>query len=367
MGNSAKGISVDELSHVSRWYIRESTIKAANAVIVDYHHRMRLSKSWGDGTASSSDGQRFGVQKSSLLATFYPRYFGHYDRAVTVYTHTSDQHSVFHTDVISCGAREAVYVLDGLLENSTALRPTSHFTDTHGYTEHLFALCHLLGLSFMPRIKDLPDQRLYRLDPARDYGKDVESLFSGRINHVLIEEQWEQIVRVIASLKNKTAPAHLIVGRLAKAPTGDRLAEAITQLGRAVKTIFIFRYLADEPLRRKIQQQLNRGEARHQLAKHLFFANQGEFRDGDYEEMMNKATCLSLLSNAVVVWNTVQMSHTLAQLRANGDTIADEDLARVSPLAFAHVIPNGTYFVRQGQAKPGGDLRASSHRRPGEL
>ena len=70
--------------------------------------------------------------------------------------------------------------------------------------------------------------------------------------------------------------------------------------------------------------------------------------------MMNKATCLSLLSNAVVVWNTVQMSHTLAQLRANGATIADEDLARVSPLAFAHVIPNGTYFVRQGQAEPGG-------------
>ena len=346
MGNSAKGITVDELSHVSRWYIRESTIKAANAVIVDYHHQMRLSKSWGDGTASSSDGQRFGVQKSSLLATFYPRYFGHYDRAVTVYTHTSDQHSVFHTDVISCGAREAVYVLDGLLENSTLLRPTSHFTDTHGYTEHLFALCHLLGLSFMPRIKDLPDQRLYRLDPARDYGKDVESLFSGRINRALIEEQWEQIVRVIASLKNKTAPAHLIVGRLAKAPAGDRLAEAITQLGRAVKTIFIFRYLADEPLRRKIQQQLNRGEARHQLAKHLFFANQGEFRDGDYEEMMNKASCLSLLSNAVLVANTHAIDRVIRTHPDAKEVLTAADLARISPILFRRIIPNGTYHFR---------------------
>lgn len=346
MGNSAKGITVDELSHMSRWYIRESTIKAANAVIVDYHHRMRLSKSWGDGTSSSSDGQRFGVQKSSLLATFYPRYFGHYDRAVTVYTHTSDQHSVFHTDVISCSAREAVYVLDGLLENSTALRPTSHFTDTHGYTEHLFALCHLLGLSFMPRIKDLPDQRLYRLDPARDYGKDVEPLFSGRINRILIEEQWEQIVRVIASLKNKTAPAHLIIGRLAKAPPGDRLAEAITQLGRAVKTIFIFRYLADEPLRRKIQSQLNRGEARHQLAKHLFFANQGEFRDGDYEEMMNKASCLSLLSNAVLVANTSAIDRVMRTRPDAKEVLTAADLTRISPLLFRRIIPNGTYHFR---------------------
>ena len=60
------------------------------------------------------------------------------------------------------------------------------------------------------------------------------------------------------------------------------------------------------------------------------------------------------------------MSHTLAQLRANGATIADEDLARVSPLAFAHVIPNGTYFVRQGQAEPGEALHAPSHRQPRE-
>ena len=61
---------------------------------------------------------------------------------------------------------------------------------------------------------------------------------------------------------------------------------------------------------------------------------------------MNKATCLSLLSNAVVVWNTVHMAQIVAQLRAQGETITDDELARISPLAFAHVIPNGTYFAR---------------------
>src|SRR5918994_3691730 len=57
-----------------------------------------------------------------------------------------------------------------------------------------------------------------------------------------------------------------------------------------------------------MQLQINRGEGRHQLARRLFFANQGAFQTGDYEEIMNKATCLSLLSNAALVWNTVQMS-----------------------------------------------------------
>jgi|SRR5262245_27040340 len=92
-----------------------------------------------------------------------------------------------------------------------------------------------------------------------------------------------------------------------------------------------------------IQLQLNRGEARHEVARWLFFANRGEFRTGDYEEIMNKASCLSLLSNAVVVWNTLAMEKIVAQLRATGHDILDAHLARVSPLLHQHIIPNGTY------------------------
>ena len=95
-----------------------------------------------------------------------------------------------------------------------------------------------------------------------------------------------------------------------------------------------------------MQLQLNRGEGRHQVARRLFFANQGAFQTGDYEEIMNKTTCLSLLSNAALVWNTVQMSRIIEQLRANGETITSAELARVSPMAFSHIIPNGTYFAR---------------------
>jgi hypothetical protein len=79
----------------------------------------------------------------------------------------------------------------------------------------------------------------------------------------------------------------------------------------------------------------------------LFFANRGEFRSGDYEEIMNKASCLTLLSNAVLVWNTMAIMKTVTELRAAGETILDEDLTRISPLMHQHVIPNGTYhFAR---------------------
>ena len=98
--------------------------------------------------------------KVLLLASYYPRYFGYYERAVTVYTHTSDQYSVFGTRIISCSPREALYVLDGLLENNTSCDRGNTTRTPTGFTEHIFGLCYLLGYSFMPRLRDLADQHL---------------------------------------------------------------------------------------------------------------------------------------------------------------------------------------------------------------
>jgi TnpA family transposase len=152
MAHSVEGITADMLQDMSQGCLREETLHAANTILVNYHHQLPLSAVWGDGSVSSSDGQRFGLQASSLLGSLYPRYFGYYDQALTVYAHTSDQHSVFHTQVISCSVREAIYVLDGLLNNDTVLRPQEHFVDQHGFTDQLFGLCHLLGFTLMPRL-----------------------------------------------------------------------------------------------------------------------------------------------------------------------------------------------------------------------
>ena len=354
MSQSVDSLTAETLQDTSRWFLRDATLKAANTILVNHHHGLKLSGIWGDGRRSSSDGQRFAVERDSLLASFYPRYFGYYDRALALYTHTSDQHSVYATQAISCAPREAGYVLGGILDNDTVLAIREHTSDTHGFTEHLFGLCALLGITFMPQLKDLPDQVLSRIDRDADYGA-LQPLLRGRINVELIIEQWDQLVRLAASLKDRLTPAHVVMQRLVNANASDRLAGALSQLGRLMKTLHILRYIHEEPLRDAIQLQLNRGEFRHILAKSLFFANQGGFRSGDYEEVMNKASCLSLLSNAVLVWNTVHIARIVDQLRAAGHEVKDEDLARVSPLAHAHVIPNGSYFQsprRRAEATP---------------
>jgi hypothetical protein len=92
----------------------------------------------------------------------------------------------------------------------------SGYTDTHGFTEQLLGLCHLLGFSFMPRLKDLKDQQLYR--PDREPLGVLERIIDGTVDTALIREQWDQLVRVAASLRNRTAPAHLVLERLAGSP-----------------------------------------------------------------------------------------------------------------------------------------------------
>jgi len=119
----------------------------------------------------------------------------------------------------------------------------------------------------------------------------------------IVEEQWESMIRTVQSLKEKTAPAHVVVQRLTNSYPSDRLSKAFTSLGRLIKTEYILRYITDKGLRRKVQRQLNKGEYRHKLPRWIFFADQGKFTTGGYEEIMKKSSALSLVSNAILYWN----------------------------------------------------------------
>ena len=82
----------------------------------------------------------------------------------------------------------------------------------------------------------------------------------GFIDELLIREQWDPMARVAVSLRDQTAPAHVILRRLASSPK-DRLSKAITALGRLLKTTYILQYLHDDTLREREHRQLNRGES----------------------------------------------------------------------------------------------------------
>jgi TnpA family transposase len=334
-------LTYQKLAWCTNWYIRDETLKAATTRLVNFQYHQPLSRSWGGGTLSSSDGQRFPVSGKVRMATALPRYFG-YGKGVTFYTWTADQFSQYGTKVIPATVRDATYVLDEILDNETELPLLEHTTDTAGYTEIVFALFDLLGLQFSPRIRDLGDQRLFRLDRQKRH-PHLGPLLKGRINRDRILRHWDELLRVAGSLKRGWVTASLLIGKLQSYPRKNRLTRALQEYGRLVKTIFILRYLESEQLRRRINTQLNKGEALHGLREFLLFANKGTLRKKQEEELRNQAGCLNLVTNAVVTWNTVYMAAVIDQLRAEGRTVNEEDIARLSPARYEHINPYGKY------------------------
>lgn len=300
-----------------------------------------MSQYWGGGTLSSSDGQRFPVAVKNASAVASPRYFG-YGRGLTFYTWTSDQFSQYGTKAIPTTVRDATYVLDEILDNETELSIVEHATDTAGYTELIFALFDLLGLQFSPRIRDLKEQRLYRLNREQNY-KHLEPLLRGTINSTQILNHWDDMLRLVGSLKQGWVTASLFISKLQSYPQQNALTRSLQEYGRIVKTIFILRYLSSEEYRRRISTQLNKGETLHSLRRFLFFAHQGQIRQRQDEDLVNQASCLNLVTNAVVAWNTVYMAAAINQLKAENYPVDETDITHLSPARYEHINPYGKY------------------------
>ena len=156
MAESCPGASYAKLSWLQAWHIRDETYSAALAEVVNAQYRQPFALWWGEGATSSSDGQHFKAGgRGQFAGQMNPRYGS--EPGVQFYTHVSDHYAPFHTKVINATVRDATHVLDGLLYHESDLRIEEHYTDTTGFTDHVFALMHLLGFRFAPRIRDLAD------------------------------------------------------------------------------------------------------------------------------------------------------------------------------------------------------------------
>ena len=331
----------DRLRWVAQHYLRAETITAANACLVDHQATIGLAEVWGGGELASVDGLRFVVPVKTIAAGPNPKYFGR-QRGVTLLGYVSDQYTQFHSIVVTGTVRDSLYVLDGLLEHQTSLQPTELVTDTASYSDVVFGLFWLLGYQFSPRLADLKDLRFWRLDPAPDYGA-LSNLGRHRIRPQLIVAHWDDMLRVAGSLKYGEVRASELTHALQRGGHSSALATAIGELGRIIKTLYLLAYIDDEEYRRRILRQINRGEARHAVARSVFFGKKRELRKKYREGQEDQLGALGLVVNMIVLWNTVYIERALAQLRSEGYALQEEDVARLSPLGTEHINLLGRY------------------------
>jgi len=252
--------------------------------------------------------------------------------------------------------RDATHVLDGLLYHESDLRIEEHYTDTAGFTDHVFGLMHLLGFQFAPRIRDLKDKNLYVPGDAKAY-PTLDSMIGGNLNVKHIQTHWDEILRLAASIKQGTVTASLMLRKLGGYPRQNGLAMALRELGRIERTLFTLDWLQNVELRRRVQVGLNKGESKNALSRAVFFNRLGELRDRRFENQRYRASGLNLMVAAIVLWNTVYLERAIQALKTHGKFVDDALLQYLSPLGWEHINLTGDYVWRQSKQVGQGKFR----------
>jgi len=194
----------------------------------------------------------------------------------------------------------------------------------------------------MPRIRDLSDHRLFYFDKSADYD-GIQPLLGGRIHVRTLRQNWEEVARLVSSLRQGTVSPSLLVSKLAGHPRQNHLFVALREIGRIERSLFTLCWLQDPELRRRVTVGLNKGEAHHTLKRAIRFYRRGSVSDRTQLEQNLDAMALNLVVAAITLWNTAYLDRVLQVLQQEGVRVPEECLSHISPLGWEHITITGTY------------------------
>lgn len=341
MADACSVATYRQLAWTAGWHLREETYRRALAILVNAQQAQPLAARFGAADVSSSDGQHFPTGGPGEAVGAVNARYGR-DATTLLYTHVSARHAPFHTVAIPPSG-EAAHVIDGLLYHEADLTASTHHTDGGGVSDHVFALAHVLGFRFAPRIPNLAERRLHAFGPAGTWPA-LEPFIAGTVNAKLITAHWDDVLRLAASTRTGRVGASLMLKRLGAYPRQNGLALALREIGRVERTLFTLDWLERPELRRQATAELNKGEARNALARAVCFHRLGRLRDRTAELQQHRASGLALVTAAIALWNTVYLGQAVDALRRRGEAPPDGLLAHVAPLGWQHINLTGDYL-----------------------
>ena len=345
MARISSSVTESELDHTVNWRFSLDNIRAANDAVLKAMNGMKLPNLYRqtpDQLHTASDGQKFEVRGDSLHASRSFKYFGQ-GQGVSAYTFVDERNFLWHSLMISAADRESAYVIDGLMHNDV-VKSDIHSTDTHGYTEAVFGLTHLLGFSFAPRIKGVGKQTLHIFKPKQQADDNWVFRPDKTINETVIRDNWDDLLRLVATIKLKENTASDIFRRLNSYSRQHALYQTMKAFGQIIKSLFILRYVDDLALRQAIEKQLNKVELANRFTRAVAVGNPREYTQTEKEEQEIAEACNRLIRNAIICWNYLYLAR---QVEKAPDPEARENLLRLiaahSPMSWAHINMLGEY------------------------
>jgi TnpA family transposase len=342
------GVDRRQLAWINQRHITEERLYEATVLVINAYNRFLLPKLWGSGKHVSADGMKWDMYEQNLLAEYHIRYGGY---GGIGYYHVSDTYIALFSHFIPCGVWEAVYILDGILNNASDIQPEIIHADTQGQSTPVFALAYLLGIKLMPRIRNWKDLTFYKPQRNSHYPHTYE-LYSDVIDWELIQTHFPDMLRLALSIQAGRVSASTILRKLGVYSRKNRLYLAFRELGRAVRTAFLLNYIADQDLRRTIQSATNKSEAFNRFAQWLAFGSNGLIAENTRDEQRKIIKYNHLVANCLILHNVYTLTCVLQQLSTEGYPIDNEVLARLSPYATEHINRFGNYVLNLDRNTP---------------
>jgi TnpA family transposase len=334
-------VSPKDLAYVRHRYLSVPALREAIATVANGTLAARDPAIWGDGTnACASDSKHFGAWDQNLTTQWHVRYGG---RGVMIYWHVERKSLCIHSQVKSPSSSEVASMIEGGLHHCTEMEVDRQYVDSHGQSTVGFAFCRLLGFQLLPRLKAIGSQKLYRPDTGQpDAYPHLQPVLTKPIDWELIRQQYDQMVKYATALRLGTAETEAILRRFTRNNVQHPTYQALAELGRAVKTIFLARYLHSLALRHEIHEGLNTIERWNGANDFIYFARHGEMTSNRREDHEISMLSLHLLQNCMVYVNTLMLQEVLAQPHWQG-RLTETDLRALTPLIWEHVNPYGRF------------------------
>ncbi|MGH8809774.1 MAG: Tn3 family transposase, partial [Noviherbaspirillum sp.] len=283
-------------------------------------------------------------------------------RGVMIYWHVERNSTCIYSQLKRCSSSEVAAMIEGVLRHCTDMEVEKNYVDSHGQSVVAFAFCRLLGFDLLPRLKGINKQKLYL--PAAGDGKlypNLEPILTKPIQWDLVLQQYDEMVKYTTALRIGSADPESILRRFTKNNVQHPTYRALAELGKAMKTIFLCRYLHSEELRQEINEGLHVVENWNSANSFIFYGKSGEVASNQLEDQELSVLSLHLLQNCMVYVNTLMIQSVLTD-PAWRRRLKAEDYRALTPLIYTHVNPYGRFDLDMGHRLPIGEGPAPAAR-----
>lgn len=330
-------------------FIRIDTICTANDGTCDYIKSLPIFKLWNlldDKLLADADGQRIAASNQTIQSRYSKKYFGK-GKGISLYTLIANSVAV-NAKNIGPNEYEGHSLYDMIYNNKTDIDIDMVTGDNHSLNKLNFIALDSIDVEYVPSIKNIREATndLYSIQSINNYTGPIQP--KAKINTDLIRSQKRGILRVLLSLIMQENTQSNIIRKLNSHARYARLKAALFEYNKILKSTHVLNLIDDMSLRKAIRTARNRTEAYHQLQGLIRKIYNGVFKGRKIVDNRVGAHAARLTANCIITYCSIILNEVYVKmLRENVSQEIIKEFARISPIAWTHILFTGRYSFKK--------------------